>query len=452
MKARLLVLLAGPHAERMLAAVAASAAALREANASILLISHEPVLAPAPEGVEVVKLETPHESGYGGNRKLGFRFAIERGFDVVACSDPDRGLGDLAELLRPLESGECAAVIASGPGRGTGRTLALIQRRLLGIRVAGFHGRRRAYSVDALKKIPFERNSDDIRFDTEILIQLHAKELAVKELPDGAHAGVAPGLAWKLLRSMLRAAFHRKALFYDRKFDVEAVEETYDLKMGFPSSHTMAVDSVRPGAAVLDLGCGRGYVAREMAKRARRVTAADRYEAAVEPGPNLDFQRWDLDGGDSPVDVSRYDQIFMLDIIEHLKDPEDFLEKLRAAAARTRPEIILTTANIAFFVTRVMLLCGHFNYGRKGILDRTHTRLFTVNSLRELMEQTGYTIEQVRGIPAPYARVLGLNWMSRVLAWVNIALIQLSPGIFSYQIFIRARAKPTVHNLLREML
>ena len=56
-----------------------------------------------------------------------------------------------------------------------------------------------------------------------------------------------------------------------------------------------------------------------------------------------------------------------------------------------------------------MLLLGHFNYGRKGILDRTHTRLFTFNSLRELFEQTGYKVLEMRGIPAPFPRSLAMG-------------------------------------------
>lgn len=67
------------------------------------------------------------------------------------------------------------------------------------------------------------------------------------------------------------------------------------------------------------------------------------------------------------------------------------------------------------------------------------------------MEQTGYTIEEVKGIPAPYARVLGINWMSKALAWTNEVLIGMNRGLFSYQIFLRARANPTVHNLLVEL-
>ena len=39
----------------------------------------------------------------------------------------------------------------------------------------------------------------------------------------------------------------------------------------------------------------------------------------------------------------------MLDIIEHLKTPEVFLEELRFAA-EGRPEVIITTANIGFLL------------------------------------------------------------------------------------------------------
>jgi hypothetical protein len=99
-----------------------------------------------------------------------------------------------------------------------------------------------------------------------------------------------------------------------------------------------------------------------------------------------------------------------------------------------------------------MLLLGHFNYGRKGILDRTHTRLFTFASLRELFEQAGYEIIELKGIPAPYPKALGDNLLGRLLLWINIAFIHLGRGLFSYQIFIRASAKPSVEHLLSETI
>jgi hypothetical protein len=166
----------------------------------------------------------------------------------------------------------------------------------------------------------------------------------------------------------------------------------------------------------------------------------------------MQFIHWDLDRKEFPVNVSQFDQIFMLDIIEHLKRPEDFMDELRFATGCKRPEVIITTANIGFFATRLMLLLGQFNYGKKGILDATHTRLFTFRSLRELLRQSGYKILEVRGIPAPYPKALGTNFISRLLVWANEKLISLSRSFFSYQIFVRAQALPTVNNLLHETI
>jgi hypothetical protein len=170
-------------------------------------------------------------------------------------------------------------------------------------------------------------------------------------------------------------------------------------------------------------------------------------------GPRpIEFIRWDLDRSEFPVNVSQFDQIFLLDIIEHLKEPASFMDELRFASDCKRPEIILTTANIGFLATRIMLLLGQFNYGKKGILDVTHTRLFTFRSMAELLEQSGYKILEVRGIPAPFPVALGQTWLAHLLVRLNSALIWLSKGLFAYQIFIRAQAQPTVHNLLRETI
>jgi hypothetical protein len=47
---------------------------------------------------------------------------------------------------------------------------------------------------------------------------------------------------------------------------------------------------------------------------------------------------------------------------------------------------------------------------------------------------------------------MGDNVISRLFIRVNQVLIAVSKGLFSYQIFVRAVAKPTVHNLLGETI
>jgi 2-polyprenyl-3-methyl-5-hydroxy-6-metoxy-1,4-benzoquinol methylase len=337
--------------------------------------------------------------------------------------------------------------------------LTAFQNRMLGTNLSEFHSGYRLYSTAALARIPFEKNTNDFHFDTEIIVQLVLKKLRIAELPIPTFYGdeicYVNGMKYaaNVFRTMLRVRFHQMNLFFDRRFDVNPPEETYDLKLGYESSHTAAIAAARPGGHILDIGCGQGYIAAELIKRGCRVTGMDRYAPdVIETPEQAKFIRWDLDRKEFPVNVSQFDQIFLLDIIEHLKAPEEFMDELRFATGCKRPEIVITTANIGFLATRLMLLFGQFNYGKRGILDATHTRLFTFRSLRELLQQAGYNIVETRGIPAPIPKALGDNLPARLLLRLNATLIRVCRGLFSYQIFMRAEAKPTVNNLLAETI
>jgi 2-polyprenyl-3-methyl-5-hydroxy-6-metoxy-1,4-benzoquinol methylase len=325
--------------------------------------------------------------------------------------------------------------------------------------LSDFHCGYRIYATRALADVPFEKNTNDFHFDTEIVIQFLLKKKRILEasIPMFYGGGIsyrdAVKYAWNIFKTTMRARLCQLSLFYDQRYDVEAVEEVYDLKLGYASSHTAAIAAAKPGSRILDIGCGQGRVGAEFARLGCHVTGLDRYiPSDGARRKNMDFLRWDLDRAEFPLNVSKFDQIFMLDIIEHLKDPSHFMDELRFATGCKRPEIILTTANIGFFATRFMLTLGQLNYGKKGILDVTHTRLFTFRSIRELLTQSGYKILELRGIPAPFPLALGRTFLARFLLALNIALIRLSKGLFAYQIFIRAESRPTVNNLLKETI
>ena len=97
-----------------------------------------------------------------------------------------------------------------------------------------------------------------------------------------------------------------------------------------------------------------------------------------------------------------------------------------------------------------MLLFGQFNYGRRGILDRSHRRLFTFSSLGKLLEQSGYKVIETRGVPAPFPLAVKTPWLSRLLLRANQWLLKVARDWFSYQIFVRAQALPSVHHLLEQ--
>ena len=167
-----------------------------------------------------------------------------------------------------------------------------------------------------------------------------------------------------------------------------------------------------------------------------RVTASP----ASAPAPRL------------PRNVGTYDHILLMDLVEHLHDPETFMDDLRHKMNGHRPEVVISAANVAFCVTRAMLAMGQFNYSRKGILGLGHRRLFTFKSLRALLEQAGYEVLEERGVPAPFPLAVGANRWSRCLLFGNALLIKLSKTLFSYQICIRARALPDAKHLLKETI
>jgi SAM-dependent methyltransferase len=239
-------------------------------------------------------------------------------------------------------------------------------------------------------------------------------------------------------------------LFYDRKFDV-ARSLRYKSKIDFPSTHRTAVQTVRRGACVLELGCAGGYVSAALREhKACTVVGVDRAAPSARDAVD-EFIAHDLNEGVPALDLSKFDYILLLDVIEHLSSPEVFVAQLRDALKLSRSTTILvSTGNIGFIVNRLMLLLGQFNYGRRGILDITHTRLFTFASFRRLFEQSGFRVREARGIPAPFRLVWGNRPLARAAVALNETLIALARGVFSYQIFFIVEPLPSLEYLLDE--
>jgi hypothetical protein len=162
------------------------------------------------------------------------------------------------------------------------------------------------------------------------------------------------------------------------------------------------------------------------------------------------FLLHDLNEGLPPVRIEDYDYALMLDVIEHLARPEAFLEELRVALSiKPGLDLFISTANVGYFITRFMLLLGQFNYGKRGILDLTHTRLFTFGSFERALKQAGFDIIERVGVPGPFPQALGDNMLSRFLMGTNRFLIRISRGLFAFQMFLRVRPQPSIEFLLR---
>jgi glycosyltransferase involved in cell wall biosynthesis len=423
--------------------------------------------------INMTVLHNTLNQGYGGNQKVGYSFAIEEGFDYVAMihGDGQYAPEELPKLVAPLRSGKADAVFGSrmmsrfGALKGGmpfykflgNKILTRLQNTLLGTHFSEFHSGYRVYSIAALKRIAFLLNSNDFHFDTEIILQLLNAQQRIAELPIPTYYGdeicYVNGMKYAkdVMLATLRNTTHRAGLLYQRRFEPLTSGQPnahYDVKLGYASSHSYALAAVPDRVRVLDIGAGPGGLAKELLHKGCCVTVVDQH-SPEEIDSRISTITSDLDASFS-IDLSHHDYLLLLDVIEHLKDPELFLERLRANFDWSTKTLVLTTPNVAFIAQRIMLLLGQFNYGMAGILDRTHTRLFTFRSLRHLLSDAGFRIKEVRGVPAPFPKVLGQGALGKAAIAVNLALIRLSKTLFSYQIFVIAESTPRVEFVLRD--
>jgi glycosyltransferase involved in cell wall biosynthesis len=423
--------------------------------------------------IPMTVLRNEYNQGYGGNQKVGYAFAASEGFDFVAMihGDGQYAPEELPSLVAPLRDGHADAVFGSrmmtrlGAIKGGmplykffgNRVLTYIQNLLLGSNLSEFHSGYRVYSVAALRKIPYRLNSNVFHFDTEIIIQLLNARQRIVERPIPTYYGDeicrVNGLKYAkdVVVATLRNVAHRSGLLYQRRFEPVSEQNNahYDLKLGYASSHQFALDAIAPGTSVLDIGSGPGGIAGELVKKGCRVAVVDQFLPTHDVDPGVVVLTQDLDQ-EPTFDVRGYDYLLLLDVIEHLKSPELFLERLRTQFDYAPRTLILTTPNIAFGIQRVMLLFGQFNYGKAGILDRTHTRLFTFRSLKQLLDDAGFRIKEMRGVPGPFPKVLGNGFVGRAATTINQLLIRVSRSLFSYQIFVIAEATPDVDFILAD--
>jgi glycosyltransferase involved in cell wall biosynthesis len=420
-------------------------------------------------------LFNPINQGYGGNQKIGFHYAIEKGFDFVALVHGDGQYAPelLPELVEPLAEGDADAVFGSrmmtkdGARKGGmplykffgNKILTWSQNRLLRADLSEFHSGYRIYSVNALRRIPFHLNSNVFHFDTEIIIQLLVAKQRIVELPIPTYYGdeICHVNGIKYARDVIVASIKARAqelsLFYDRKFDCRPSTESnahYLPKLAFDSTHSRLVSYIPQGSRVLDIGCAGGYLAEELMRRGCRVTGVDMFPLA--PDVKLDdFQLADLNRDALPVDLKNFDYAIMLDVIEHLLSPESFVDRfLDCAAYAPDLKFIISTANVGFIFTRLMLFVGKFNYGKRGILDLTHTRLFTFKTLRGMLEQSGFDVLTEQGVPAPFPLAVGNTALGRMFIAINRMLIAVNKSLFSYQMIMIVKARPSLQYLLRE--
>lgn len=410
-------------------------------------------------------IRRPQNLGYGGNQKAAYRWAIERGLDIVVLLHGDGQYAPevIEDIVSPFETTDCDAVFGSrmldsGSARIGGmplykyagnRILSKYANRLIGMNLSEWHSGYRAYRVQALRDIPFESNSDGFDFDTEIILQLREAGKRIIEVPIPTYYGNeicyvnGMGYAKDVVVDVTRYRLHKMGF---GSGELAFSERNYELKSNNSSSHRKLVswlDQCRP-KKVLDLGCSDGRLAELFRLQGHTVVGVD-MEKLDGVGDRLDgFVEADLNQG-LPTHLDRdFDVVVAADILEHLVDPEKLLAQLPRVLT-PGGVIMVSVPNMAHWYPRLRVALGQFDYERRGIFDSGHVRFFTERSFVRLATRAGLRVRRRSntGLPVEVASRGGPS-PSRLMRWISAADqlgLAMAPRLFSYQLVFELEPK-----------
>jgi len=87
------------------------------------------------------------------------------------------------------------------------------------------------------------------------------------------------------------------------------------------------------------------------------------------------YIRMDLDHERINFPLQAYDYVFYSILLNILNPLMAFWTNLGPKMGIKKSIVLITVPNVAFFFVRIRFLFGHFQYGKRGILDFTHRRL-----------------------------------------------------------------------------
>jgi 2-polyprenyl-3-methyl-5-hydroxy-6-metoxy-1,4-benzoquinol methylase len=200
--------------------------------------------------------------------------------------------------------------------------------------------------------------------------------------------------------------------------------------------HARLLDLVGSGKRVLDVGCSSGYLARPLSERGCTVVGIERdaSAAAVAREVCAEVLVGDIEAMDLPFERDSFDVVLCGDLIEHLRDPEQFLVRMRSLL-RPGGRLVISTPNVANWTIRLGLLGGRWRYTERGILDRTHLHFFTRKTLVQMLERAGYQVVELDfTLPVP---LVGTPRVERVAHAVG----RLRPQLLAYQFVAAAEPR-----------
>jgi SAM-dependent methyltransferase len=157
--------------------------------------------------------------------------------------------------------------------------------------------------------------------------------------------------------------------------------------------HDFFVERIGPGERVLDIGCGKGELAADIARRTgAHVTGLDLKQSSLDlAGTQEGGDALELVQGDALTWTPHhtYDVVVLSNVLEHIGPRVELLRRLVETARPSRLLIRVPS------VERDWLVPLHEELGLPHFADPTHETEYTVDSLRSELSRAGLELAEL---------------------------------------------------------
>jgi 2-polyprenyl-3-methyl-5-hydroxy-6-metoxy-1,4-benzoquinol methylase len=148
------------------------------------------------------------------------------------------------------------------------------------------------------------------------------------------------------------------------------------------------IKRILPGTSILDIGCGDGSILTYIASKIKvgDMYGADSSTKALDNLKNIQGFKLDISSTDSLRTLPDADYVLLLEILEHIMNPEEVLHLLYKKANKG---VFFSFPNTGFFVYRLRLLFGRTPMQWR-LHPSEHVRFWTLIDLKWWLTQLGY--------------------------------------------------------------
>ena len=152
---------------------------------------------------------------------------------------------------------------------------------------------------------------------------------------------------------------------------------------------------------ILDLGCGNGFIVNFLVEQGYNAYGTDASEKGIaiakQSNPGR-FYLQDLTAGELPRELQplKFDTVMATEVIEHLYDPESFVNFCKKAL-REKGEIIITTPYHGYLKNLSLALFNKWDQHHGPSWHGGHIKFWSKATLSSLLANAGFTITNFKG-------------------------------------------------------